>query len=308
MCAELQRSDFEDLEIVVVDDASTDSTASTLAAIDEPRMRVITHPVNRGISPARATTAEHARGQWVVIIDSDWELFPGSLDRLRVLIDELPPGVRIIRTRLGWDNGAISPPVVPDGVTDYQGRLSWLEAIAQIGGGSDAAHCIHRDVLAERQLPSDRRGAVETLWETDVSRTEPSLWVPDVIAIEHLDAANSVTRDSSPRRLIPRLLSEAPDQRWMAETMLAQHGAGLKQLRRPTAAGYWKAHPWSHCCAVIAGRGSSISARLGGPVLRDCSSGRHSRWGCLGPRPLARAKLVGRHWRSRRTRTVSGAG
>ena len=90
---------FEDFEIVVVDDASTDGTARVVIAIDEPRLRVVTHDRNRGISPARATAVAHAQGQWLVMVDSDWELFPHSLARLRALIDELPPGVRIIRSR-----------------------------------------------------------------------------------------------------------------------------------------------------------------------------------------------------------------
>ena len=70
------RQTFDDFEIVVVDDASTDATAGVLAAIDEPRLRVVTHERNRGISPARATTVAHARGEWLVMVDSDWELFP----------------------------------------------------------------------------------------------------------------------------------------------------------------------------------------------------------------------------------------
>jgi hypothetical protein len=243
----------------------------------------------------------------MVIVDSDWELFPDGLARLRVLIDELPPGVRIIRTRLAWDGGAISPPVIPEGVTDYQGRLMWLEAIAQIGGGSDAAHCIHRDVLANTNFPSNRRGAVETLWETDVARTESSLWVPDVIGIEHMDAANSVSRDSSPSRLVPRLLSEAPDQRWMAETMLAEHGAGLKQ-HAPTYR-RWLLESASMESLLCGDRRAGIEyfrearrAGASGPQLWATLA-----LGALGPRPLARAKLVGRHWRSRRARAVSGA-
>lgn len=298
---------LSDLEIVVVDDASTDATASVLAAIEEPRMRVITHPVNRGISPARATTVEHARGEWLVMIDSDWELLPDSLARLRAIIDELPPGVRIIRSRLGWDDGSVSPPVIPDGVTDYDGRLRWLEAMWRNGGGSDAAHFIHRDVFAHTNYPSDRRGGIEALWETDLARREPSLWVPDVLGVEHVDAPNSTTRDVSPGRLIPRLLGEAPDLRWMAETMLAEHGAAMEQYA-PTYRRWLLESALLEsllCGDRSAGIGHFRAARRAG------ASGLQL-WatlaiGLLGPGPLARTKLAGRRWRSRRARAVSGA-
>src|SRR4030088_441290 len=103
------RQTFDDFEIVVVDDASTDSTAAVLAAIDEPRMRVVRHQSNRGISPARATTVAHARGEWLVMLDSDWELLPHTLARLSELIDELPSGVRMIRSLLQWDDGTGCP-------------------------------------------------------------------------------------------------------------------------------------------------------------------------------------------------------
>ena len=40
--------DYENLELIVVDDASTDETAEVLSRIDDPRMRVIVHDHNKG--------------------------------------------------------------------------------------------------------------------------------------------------------------------------------------------------------------------------------------------------------------------
>ena len=61
---------------------------------------------SRPRAPPRCGPAE---GEWLVMLDSDWELLPHSLDRLRALIGELPHGVRMIRSRLQWDDGAVSP-------------------------------------------------------------------------------------------------------------------------------------------------------------------------------------------------------
>jgi hypothetical protein len=289
---------FGDFEIVVVDDASTDATAEVLAAIQEPRMRVITHPVNRGISPARATTVQEAQGAWLVMLDSDWELVPESLQRLRALIDGLPEGVRMIRSCLRWDDGTVSPSVLPAGVTDYPGRLKWLEAQWLDGGSSDAAHCIHRDVFVRTNYPSDRRGVIEMKWETDIARDEPSLWVPDVLGLQHTDAANSATRETKASRLMPRLISEAPDLRWMAETMLADHGrelaryapnyrrwllesallesllcgdrrAGLRHFRQTRRAGVSGPQPWATLALGLIGPGALARAKLYGRQLRS---------------------------------------
>src|SRR4051794_39530439 len=73
---------WTDFEVVVVDDGSSDDTVAALAEDPDPRLRVVAHERNRGINPARFTGAASARGEWVVVIDSDDELVPRALERL----------------------------------------------------------------------------------------------------------------------------------------------------------------------------------------------------------------------------------
>jgi len=69
------------LEIVVVDDASTDGTDKLdLRAID-PRIRMVRHDSNRGGAVARNTGIAHARGNWIAFLDSDDAWLPGKLRR-----------------------------------------------------------------------------------------------------------------------------------------------------------------------------------------------------------------------------------
>jgi glycosyltransferase involved in cell wall biosynthesis len=58
-------------QIVVVDDGSTDETAAFLRALDDPRVRVITHPRNRGLPAARNTGARAAATEWILYIEDD---------------------------------------------------------------------------------------------------------------------------------------------------------------------------------------------------------------------------------------------
>ena len=291
---------FPDFEVVIVDDGSSDGTAAVLAGLSDRRVRIVGHERNRGISPARATAVAHARGQWLVMLDSDWELLPHTLARLHGLISGLPAGVRIIRSCLQEDDGSVSPASVPAGVTDYEGRLRWLDQVAvQQTGSSDAGHCIHRSVFEATPYFEDRRGAVEALWELNLARTEPSLWVPEILGRQHLDAANSHTRDTRARALIPRLLSEAPDARWMAETMLAEHGAAL-HLYAP--------HYRRWLLKAAAGEAFLAGDRRAGirhtrALLRE-SPAEAMVWitallGLLGPRAVAYGKLARRRLDSR---------
>jgi glycosyltransferase involved in cell wall biosynthesis len=71
-----------DIELVIVDDGSADGTAALLARLDDPRVSVHTHPVNRGKGAAIRTAAAQATGTHVVMCDADLEYSPEDLPAL----------------------------------------------------------------------------------------------------------------------------------------------------------------------------------------------------------------------------------
>ncbi|MEX0790200.1 MAG: glycosyltransferase family 2 protein [Actinomycetota bacterium] len=64
------------LELIVVNDGSTDGTQRAIEAIDDPRVRVIDQPVNRGKGAALRLGFAQTRGRYVVIQDADLEYDP----------------------------------------------------------------------------------------------------------------------------------------------------------------------------------------------------------------------------------------
>jgi glycosyltransferase involved in cell wall biosynthesis len=58
-------------EVLVVDDASVDGTDRGLAAIDDPRLRVVRNERTEGVARARNRGIAEARGEWVAFLDDD---------------------------------------------------------------------------------------------------------------------------------------------------------------------------------------------------------------------------------------------
>lgn len=69
-------------ELIIVDDASTDQTPHLLQQIEDPRVRVITHPINQGKGAALRTGFAEATLDFVGVQDADLEYDPADLAKL----------------------------------------------------------------------------------------------------------------------------------------------------------------------------------------------------------------------------------
>lgn len=76
------------LEIVVVDDGSSDKTVAIAEAFDDSRVRVLKHAVNQGKGAAIRTGIQAATGEYIGIQDADLEYDPADLARLLVPLDQ----------------------------------------------------------------------------------------------------------------------------------------------------------------------------------------------------------------------------
>lgn len=90
---------YEDFELIVVDDHSTDRTPTVITSFGDPRLKVLRHPQNGGQSMAFNTGMEHAQGEYVAFLDDDDEWLPDKLGAQVALLDAAPAKVAMIH---GW--------------------------------------------------------------------------------------------------------------------------------------------------------------------------------------------------------------
>lgn len=89
-----------DFELLVVDDASTDDTATALAPY-AARIRLLRRESRGGVSAARNTGIAAARGEWLTFLDSDDLWLPEKLARQLAFLSE-NPDLLICQTEETW--------------------------------------------------------------------------------------------------------------------------------------------------------------------------------------------------------------
>ena len=78
----LLEGQYQDLEVLISDDASSDGTRQICAALQDPRIRILASPENGGVSHARNLALKEARGEYVSFLDADDSVTPDYLESL----------------------------------------------------------------------------------------------------------------------------------------------------------------------------------------------------------------------------------
>lgn len=114
------RQSFTDVEIIVADDGSTDTTLDLIAQIDDARVRVVRHDRNRGIPETRNTALAAANGRYIAWLDSDDISRPTRIQK-QVDFLESNPGIAMLGSAAGKINidgtrrkGTRMPPLSPE--------------------------------------------------------------------------------------------------------------------------------------------------------------------------------------------------
>lgn len=179
-----------DLEVLVVDDGSTDDTAKVLMAYrDEPRVRVMTHSTNRGVTSAKNTglAAVSDDAAWLGILDSDDILVPNAIGAMLAGLRETKPLPSQI---IGWCADAATG--TPTGQMLNQGAsVTYEDALCGRFAG-EFWHLARGDLLRGRRFEERGAGGESSVW-WPLLRESPGLLVPQVVRIYDRSGADRVS-------------------------------------------------------------------------------------------------------------------
>lgn len=104
--------DFEDFEVIVADNASTDGSVALVESFRDPRISLVRNRYNVGFAPNLDKATEGARGRFLILLSSDDLMLPGALSTYKRVLDGL--GERA-------DNAVLTSAI---DVIDGEGRLT----------------------------------------------------------------------------------------------------------------------------------------------------------------------------------------
>ncbi|MBP1887303.1 glycosyltransferase family 2 protein [Sinorhizobium mexicanum] len=81
---------YKDIELIVVDDGSTEDIEEVVRGIGDDRIRYVRRDLNGGAAAARNTGLRHANGDYIAFQDSDDIWLPGKLEKQLALLCSLP--------------------------------------------------------------------------------------------------------------------------------------------------------------------------------------------------------------------------
>jgi glycosyltransferase involved in cell wall biosynthesis len=224
----VQAQGIDHLEIIVVDDASTDDTASVVRGLGDPRIRLLQHSDRRGGSAARNTGIRAARGKFIALLDSDDEWLAGKLSAELESIQAAPASVGLICT--GYErvapDGAVEP-FVPSVSGDMHRRMLFEGNLLR---GATSSALIRRECFDVAGLFDESLPAAQDydLWVRITKHFEVRL-ISEVLVRVFADMPDRISIDLEAKERASRILSEryrdemtALQYRWRKARRLAR--------------------------------------------------------------------------------------
>ncbi len=175
-----------DIEIVVIDDGSTDRTDEVVGVIQDPRLRYIKLDINSGSSFARNRGILETRGEWVMVWDSDDILYPHAVATLRAVLTKHPECVVVSAPARMITNGtSINFP------RHQSGFISLEQVLSKYIGNDEKIRLARRDVYLKAPYVSRN---IDFIVVARLRAQGPWFHIDEFLGDVMLDNPDSLTR------------------------------------------------------------------------------------------------------------------
>jgi glycosyltransferase involved in cell wall biosynthesis len=181
---------FDNVELIVVNDGSTDRSLEILQQVKDHRLRIIDHS-NRGVGAARNRGLEESSGEYLAFLDTDDSWHPNCLE---ILHDKLKSYPSAKLAYCGWQNiglpGGRGEPYIPP---EYEGPEKWEKLLRACPWPIHAA-LVRREVVFEAGCFKEGLAHAEDyrLW-LNIAASGFIVRVPEVLAYYHFHGGIQAT-------------------------------------------------------------------------------------------------------------------
>lgn len=217
---------YQNLELIVINDASTDDSSEVLATITDSRLRIINHVTNKGAAAARNVGISMARGEFIAFQDDDDVWLVHKLERqVAVLLADgqrsgwcICGNIRVAKTECKYIGGEF-----------YRGQIDFSQGIGQRGsdwGLIATPGWLVRSELLERTGSFDERIRSWDDWELGIrlAREGRPIFVDEPLWIQDWVSGGGLTKAQHIRANDLQIIMEKHGDMWKKRPkVLARH-------------------------------------------------------------------------------------